>query len=52
MTLSEMEMKIKEQEAYIKSLNKIVSLLLGYLGLELEITPQHDILLKEKRMES
>jgi len=52
MTLSEMELKIKEQEGYIKSLNKVVGLLLGYLGLKLEITPKHEILLKEKNLET
>ena len=52
MTLNEIQLKIEEQEAYIQSLNKIVGLLLTYLGLTLEITPEHDIKLEEKGMEN
>ena len=52
MTLNEMQLKIKEQEAYIQSLNEIVELLLTYLGLRLDITPEHEIKLEEKGMEN
>jgi hypothetical protein len=52
MTLNEMQLKIKEQEAYIQSLNEIVELLLTYLGLRLGITPEHEIKLEEKGMEN
>ena len=51
MTLSEMELKIKEQEAYIRSLNEVVSRLLDYLGLRIEITDNHEILLRERGLE-
>jgi hypothetical protein len=52
MTLNEMQLKIEEQEGYIQSLNKTIGLLLTYLGLRLEITPEHEIKLEEKGMEN
>ena len=52
MTLNEIQLKIEEQEGYIQSLNKIVDLLLTYLGLRLDITPEHEIKLEEKGMEN